>query len=542
MDNKIDAISSESYERYLIDCEKYGVTNTVSSEDFDMLKDPAFRLRFINPASVMQGLGSIATKNRDRLVRAATQGPASLRDEAIKVILDEGVKQAKSIKFGKGDDSSIPSSDSPGDSPNNRLLGKYDVRPIKAEFKPGILNRSYTSDVNLPTSGYATTHILGLRVDIPEDADLAFYFDNTLIPWLQQKAQSSVNFRIDPFYMSTTRVRKYLKDCCKALNAYYFYTSLISYAILPNNRDLGILALRNMISVQDVDYLNQLKQLLSSIPIPPNLNTACFFMNQTFMDSSDGDGLFKFMPVSFNTTTDANGVVTGFSNTNSLVLTDCITSLNTSDNRELASLLNRIAPSWINPNIYEPSSVPMFSKTALTVFANSAHYYWWAGANYAGRTASDKDTVIEFISMDPMLDGAALALTPRLLSGGGIVPQLSKPVNSITTISSINYSTNRFSYVYSGTANTYQWRPSNRGIESAFGRQELSRAFQNTEYYAKLPGSLRLSNMTINTMQESVKDMLSWMMSIESIPNSKIKNNNWSKRKSTTSDEVIEKG
>lgn len=475
-------------------------------------------------------------------MRAASQGPIPLRDEAIKIVLEEGINQAKSIKFNKGSEDGTPKSDLPGDGPSNRLLGNYDVTPIKAEFKPGILNRSYTSDVNLPTQKYATTHLLGAAVTIPEDGAIAFYFDNTLIPWLQQKAQSSVNFRIDPYYINKDRVRKYLKDLAKALNAYYFFTSLISYCIVPNNRDLGLTALRNMISVQDVDYLNQLKQLLSSIPIPPNLNTACFFMNQTFMDSSDGDGLLKFMPISFDTTTDSNGTVTGFSGANSLILTSCITDLNGTENRELASLLNRIAPNWINPTIYEPSSVPMFSKTALTIFANFAHFYWWNGANYLGPVWADADSVVAYLSMDPNLDGAALALTSQIISGSNVIPALCRPINSIATISGSNYNTNRFSYVFSNSTNTYVWRPSNRSIESAFGRPERSRAYQNTEYYAKLPGSLRLTNLTVNTMQESVKDMLSWMMSIESIPNSKIKNNSWSKRKSTTSDERVNNG
>lgn len=539
MDTLFKGISLDSYESYLYDCEKYGVTNVLSLEEFNSINDPNFSLRFVNPANVITGLGAIATKNRDRIVRAASQGPIPLRDEAIKIVLEEGINQARSIKFNKGSEDGTPKSDLPGDDPSNRLLGNYDVTPIKVEFKPGILNRSYTSDVNLPTQRYATTHLLGAGVTIPEDSAIAFYFDNTLIPWLQQKAQSSVNFKIDLSYISKDKVRKYLKDNAKALNIYYFYTSLISYCVVPTNRDLGLTALRNMISVQDVDYLNQLKQLLSSIPIPPNLNTACFFMNQNFMDSPDGDGLFKFMPISFNTNTDSNGTVTGFSGSNSSVLTSCITDLNSTDNREIASLLNRIAPNWINPKIYEPSSVPMFSKTALTVFANFAHYYWWGGANYVGPVAANADTVVSYLSMDPNLDGAALALTSQII-GSEVIPCLCRPINSLTTLSSVNYSTNRFSYVYSTSTDSYVWRPSNRSIEAAFGRPERSRAYQGTEYYAKLPGSLRLSNLTINTMQESVKDMLSWMMSIETIPNAKIKNNNWTKRKSTTSDERVD--
>lgn len=546
MDNILnDDLTLSSYDKYLLDCAKFNVSSTLTETEFINVKEKNFKFLPTNPVTMAMGIAALANKHRDRLLKAASTSGEALRNEGVKILLDEGINKVKSIKFNSGGgagnkNSDVPSNGGDSVSESNRLMGIYTVKPIKAEFNPDILNRAYTSDVNLPTGQYSTTHLTGYCSQIPNDSATIFYFDNVLVPWLQQRAQSSVNFRIDLSRITADKVRTYLSNINDALNAYYFYASLISYVNLPQNKDQGLIALRKMISVDDLDYLNQLKQLLSSIPIPPNLNTLCFFMNQNFQDSEDGDGLLKFMPISFNTSTDANGTVTGFSGTDSAVLKNLITNLNSIDNRELASILVRIAPNWINPTIFDPSSVPIFSKTALTIFANCSKFYWWNGSNYSGNVVATKDTVVEYVSLDPNLDGAALALSSVILNLVGQYPSMARYVNSSTILSGTSYLCNRYSYVYSSSGDNYIWRPSNRQIESAFGRMERSRAYQNVEYYAKLPGSIRLSNLTSNTMNESAKDLLSWCMSIDTIKKTTSKNSKWSQRKSTTTDKVEE--
>lgn len=533
MDNKYTE-PIVTYADYLKSCEVFGVTFPLSEEEFN-----GNMVRFINVPGIISGANNMILRNGPRLMNAANKGADALKSEAIKVLLDEGLSQAKSILVEKGGGGGgLPNANSDGGSPNS-LRGDYVTNPIKMEFNPGIVNRSYTSIVQLPNQDYSTTHLLGLKLQIPDDADTQYYFTNVLVPKLQQRAQATVNFRVSLTQMTSPIIQTYLNDCLTARQVLFFFTSLISYGSIPTNRDAGLLALRQMITVEHVNELNQLREILLARPCPPNLNTLTFFMSQTFQDSPDGDGLFKFMPISFATTTDVDGTVSQFaaSSLGVSVIKDCINRLNLSDNAELASILTRIAPDWTKPVIFDPSGVPVYSKMASTIFANAPHTYWWNGANYLGPIVPSKDTPSAYISLDPNLDGAALGMWATFISGSRF-PSFVIPVSSQTTIGGNTFNTNRLSFVFSSSSNTYIWRPSNRQIESAFGRMERVRAYQGNYYYAKLPGSLRLSNMTPNIANESAKDLLSWCMSIDTLQRKAPKSKKWTERGTTTRDEV----
>lgn len=300
-------------------------------------------------------------------------------------------------------------------------------------------------------------------------------------------------------------------------------------------------SLRAMISASDIDYLTQLNGLLRSTPIPPNLNSTVFFFNQTFTDGPIGEGNFKLMPISFNTTADTiNGEVTGFNGNDSAVIKSAIERLNTNDNRKIGSLFARIAPAWVNPVIYDPSAVPLYSKTACTVFANAYHRYWNAGTQYEGPVTTDDNSLLHYTSFDAQLDGIALACNTVSISGyfANIRPSMMKCISSLMVNGATNWYTNRFSYIWSTSLNRNAWFPSNLRIESTFSRMERSRAYLGTIYFGRLNGSISVSGVTRAVCNESAKDLLSWMMSIETIPNSKKSSGEHKYRRSTTKDKV----
>lgn len=534
--NSAKLINDLTYDDYVNDCLLNG-SEPMPIDDFNDVKSGK-ALRFINPGMV-GNLGrlaaNVAIKNSDKLIAAAQEGPSKLSKVSMELLKEEGMNKAKSILFdGKssiggdgGSNSGSGGNSSSGSNNPNNLLGDYAVNPLKMDFKPGIKNRSYTSVLNDPTPYYATTHLTGYKVQIPDDNESNFYFNNVLVPWLQQAAQSAVGFRVDFSILTAANIKQYLNDVLNALNIVYFYTSVLSYAAIPSNRDMGMLNLRSMISASDIDYLLQLKQLLGGLPIPPNLNTLAFFMNQTFADAEDGDGIFKFVPIPFKSST--TDTVTAFAD-NSFHIVSAIGTLNSSNNRQVASILIRVSPSWINPIIYDPASVPVFSKTALTVFANCYHRYFSGSANFLGPILPDQISTWAFLSFDSNLDGAALALSSaKLSSPDQNMPSIGTAVSTNHVISGANLFSNRYSYVSSG--GNLVWRVSNANIESAFGRQERSRAYLATNYYAKLPGSFRLTNLNVNTVNESAKDLLSWMCSINMIQKQQ-KSGGWSKGKS----------
>lgn len=535
MDQITDVEIISDYQEYVSSCRKNGVTNIESEAVWRDNINTKGLPRFV-PGIVAAGR-DLLMKNKQKVITAAMGGPKSLLKTTVDILKEEGISKAKSFVFegggsGNKDDGGIPGGSTGGQGVKGGLLGDYTPLPMKAEFRPGLVNRAYISLVNDPTNRYATTHILGVGATMPTDVDSTNYFSRVLVPVLQQKAQSTVNFKIDLNYLNTTKLTKYFNDVMYALNVVYFNTSLISFASIPNNRDIGMLALRDMISADDIDYLQQLKQLLGSIPIPPNLNTLIFFLNQNFRDSETGDGLFKLMPMSFNDTNDTAGVVSGFNGTNSSAIITAITNLNASDNREIASILLRIAPNWMMPTIYDPSVSTVYSKLALTVFSNSVHKYYNGTTPYAGPLALTSDAPLQYLSFDPDIDGAALALSTYYVGStvatATITPSLMYIVSSRMLVSGSAFYTNRFSYVLRTSDNTFVWRESNRSIEAAFGRQERSRAYLGTEYYAKLPGTIRYNGLTPDILNESVKDMLSWILSFDTIKSQKTGGKSWS--------------
>lgn len=541
MDQSTSGELINDYQSYVDSCTRNGVTNIESESTWtDNQLNPNTRLAFIPSLPGIAAMGrDILMRNRNKIASAAASGPKMLLSTSIEILKEEGINKAKAFVFeGMGGGNSIkggvPSTPSNSDGSRSGLLGDYTPLPMKAELKPGLVNRAYISLVNDPTNKYATTHILGYGLTMPTDTPTTQYFDRVLVPVLQQKAQASVNFRIDLSILTTAKVTKYLNDVTNALNIVYFNTSLLSYASIPNNRDVGLLALRSMITADDIDFIQQLQQHLGSIPIPPNLNTTAFFLNQNFRDSEVGDGIFKLMPISFNDTSNTSGVVTGFNGTNSSALTACLTALKAPDNREIASVLLRIAPSWMRPVVYDPPATTVYSKLAMTIFANSVHKYYNGSDQYAGPLVNTEDDPLLFLSFDPEIDGVAMALCNHLigtnLATSIVQPSLGMPVSTRMTVSGLAYYSNRFSYVLRSSDSAMVWRESNRSIEAAFGRQERSRAYLGTEYYAKLPGSLRYNGLTSSILNESVKDMLSWILSMDTIKSQKTSGKSWNKR------------
>lgn len=532
MDLSTDGEIISDYESYVKSCLKNGVTYIAAPEDWPT---PSPKLRFM-PGVVAMGR-DLLMRNKGKLANAAVQGPQALLKASVEVIKDEGISRVKSFVLnggagGKGNDG-LPSPGNDNMGVKNSLLGDYTPLPMKVELKPGLVNRAYRSLVNDPTSRYATTHLLGIKLGLPTNDSTENYFNRVLVPNLQQKAQSTVNFKVDLNTLSAAKLTTYINDVTAALNICYFNTSLLSYASIPNNRDVGLLALRNMITANDIDFIQQLQQLLSSIPIPPNLNATCFFMNQNFSDSEFGDGIFKLMPISFNDTTNTDGVVTGFNGVDSAAINASLLALNTSNNREIASVLLRIAPGWMNPTIFDAPVIPVYSKLACTIFANSNHKYYNGSVQYTGPIVADIYQPISYLSFEDNIDGAALALSSHYVGSAAAnvaIPSLASTASTRMTVGTTSFYCNRFSYVLRSSDDKLVWRESNRSIESAFGRLERTRAYLGTEYFAKLPGAVRYNGLTPDTLNESVKDMLSWLLSYDTIKSQKSGGKSWSNK------------
>lgn len=273
-----------------------------------------------------------------------------------------------------------------------------------------------------------------------------------------------------------------------------------------------------MLTTTDLDLLEQIRDMLPAFPIPPNLNSLCFWLYQNFTDGFNGQNLIKFMPVGFNDTSDVYSTATGFTGTNSIVLKNLITNINTSDNMQLASLLTQVVPSWLKPNIMDPSPIPVYSSYFSTVFANAHYNYAHGGNTYQSPVYADND-IVNFISFDEVLDGLVLGLTSENVNTtGSFKPGLGFLVNTaVTQAGNICY-TNRWSYVYKASINVYMWQPSNYSKESAMGRPDRGRVWGDIPFYSVLANSIPVKGVSIVIIRESAKSIVNWMLSLDSIP------------------------
>lgn len=409
-------------------------------------------------------------------------------------------------------------------SPAN-LIGAYETNPLSIELRPNLPAGVYSDTVNYPVNFAVFSHITGFKLQFDVlDTGTKFFFDNVLIPALQNRAQASVNFKVDLSLLSSVKLINYFNCLVNLLSAYYFCTSILAYCNIPTNKDRGMFALRGMITATDIDYLNQIRQLIQSYPVPPMLNDLIFFLYQTFTDGPNGQMILKFMPLAFNDTGE-NNAATGFLGSNGSVLSTIMTNMNSADNLQISSLLTQITPSWVKSTVHDPSPVPLYSAGFSTLFANAGHTYFSSGQIFGPNVPSDESQVF-YLSLDDKLDGLILGLSCVFNNSVTVYRTgLSGPVNTLCYDGANRRFTNRWSYVYKTAVNTYQWLPSNANIESFIGRPEVARAYLSTYYYGMIPNSINVRGVSVNVIRESAKSVISWLMSIDTIMSQKTNRN-----------------
>jgi len=544
--------SLEKYNEYLV---SQGESPIIQEQFDEIFGSPKLRTAFAGSIFVPTSSPLSGIVNKDNVIKvvAATMkdGLNGAASAASTILQEQGINFLRgSINFPSAQGSKQPKTGTtsstvppegaanvppPGGSPMetaNSLLGSYEVNPLKIELKPGIKNRIYSNTYNAPTQYETYCHITQARVDfVSMDDSLQFFIDNILIPELSARAQLNVNFNVDTTLL-VNYLNQYLNNLTYALNLYYFNTSIISYCNIPGNPDMGMKSLRSMISTVDIDYLQQLKQLLLNLPIPPNLNSLIFFLNQNFTDGDNGQTILKLMPTGFNASTSDAFIVSGFnggsdaaSNKISLV----IKSLSEVNLIKLASILTRICPNWINSRVYDASPTLLYSKTFLTIFSNAPYIVSnSAGTDFwYGPTVTNESTIVDYNCFDNMLDGVAIALHSDYISGINTrtYPAFLSPMYSTITTGGYTRKYNRFTFSYSTSLADAFWRPSSKYIESAFSRPDRFKIYNDTYYNTRIANAFIVQGLNIKIMREAAKDLLHWVMSFESFISQKFKSN-----------------
>lgn len=525
----------KDYQKYKLECESLG-SQPLSEEEY-ITGD----VKFMPPGPAVSGLaGNILTGLAQNFASRLTKGEsiapalrASLIEEGFKVganISPEAIRITLGDKFNSSSGSSgggnSPSSTESNSGNSNNLLGSFQTNSVNIDLNTNINSRVYCDPYNYPINGRTSyLHLTNSRLSFKDASDYIKQFTSqVLIPYLQNKAQLSVNFMINVSTISYENVRDYLDLVAEALQVYYFYTSVVSYTSIPNNPDRGMFALRAMISADDLDYLSQLRMLLRALPIPPNLNKMCFFLMQTFCDGPSSQGLVKFMPIPFNANYQTN-TVTGFGGTNSSVLTSLITRISNANTSGIVPLLTRILPTWVSEDIMDPAPVPVYSADFLTVWGNAPYCLVGNGVVLYGPLVDNANEMLtSYNSFSPNPDGFVIGLGSACVSPSAgtsfnnlvWVNNLLKMVPTSSVWSGSTYFANRASFIQTSSG-TFEFQFSNNQIEAAFGRPESRRVNGYVAYFSRPADTYNIANVNANLFNFVGRDLVTWMLSLDSI-------------------------
>lgn len=320
---------------------------------------------------------SYATDRASRLISAATSGNASDVMSELQDILDTGGNVINVIKgtAGSNDGSSVP----PGivaSGGNMKYASHHQLnlepKPVEVSLNTGI-ETNFFSPYDLDTVTYfSPMHLSHAKLKFSKlavNSKMSNYFAYVITFWFQIAAQRNVAFNVNAATNFTTaNLLLYLDAITDALQIYYFYTSIITYCSNINNGNAAMRSLRAMMLADDMDYLVMIRDRLARMPIPPNLKTFLFWMNQTYQESSmPGSPIIKTMPMPFATTSDVNYAFTAL---NSNYVTGVFTALGSDTVNNIANLLAKIVPEWTKQPLDAPSSVALHDPQFTTLFAN----------------------------------------------------------------------------------------------------------------------------------------------------------------------------
>lgn len=466
--------------------------------------------------------GSIA-----KLINAV---PDEIKSQAYTYVTDKG-EQLLRRKFagsGKGDrnktrmygGSNGSSNDNNGGGSGGHSSGyalSKAPNPLKTSLDTGITPNTYTSDyLDAQENACSPLHLSGALIQIPSTGTnkLFEYFKSVIAFDIQTKAQANVGFNLNiATDFTPTAILTAVNALLNALQVYFFYMSIVSYHSDPSNKNEGMIFLRTQMTSQFLESLEILGRRLADTPCPPKLYELVRYMSATYI-SGDNQGapLIKTVPHYLN----------GPNIVNYSAITGALDAMKDDTNNKIYSLLRRAVPQWNPKVLYDVTPTPILDLNFITIFSNLPFSNFGAViAYYPQVTAST--IPIAYNSYTNTLDGVAFALCgARDTVANEWIPGLVKPPAGNGNVNTDN---SRMSFYQVG---------GNKAFFDVKDYPFLCRSRQETYYNiteaavssCHLFGADRCLNVTADTIRETSMKSLDYLMSAETIPNSKSGSNN----------------
>lgn len=381
-------------------------------------------------------------------------------------------------------------------------------RPKNIHLNSGIKPNTFSNDYMTPIEGacsplHASVHSLQLPVNSSNPLN-AYFLDNICFD-LQSRAQENVGFQVDIATVFTTgNILTAYSAALYALQAYFHYTSILSYEIDSRNQNAGMSYARSMIDAQCLSDLAQLGRKIQDLPIPPRMVEWVRYMCGNFYSGdSQGSPIIKIFPSVDTLDSDLESP--------SWPAT-ALAALNTDANNKVFTLLRRCVPAWRVGDLYSCYPTPIYDKQFLTIFANLSNFNWVSGALNRTNTVADLNTATNYNTFTNMLDGLAFSMSNVYVTSiGASVPALTQPAG--TTALTLD---NRFSY-YS-VSNVKSFYPVVSYPFLALSRSESSVTIGTTTYKPHIFGTDKCQNVTGSALLIAGQKTLDYLFDVNSIP------------------------
>jgi hypothetical protein len=269
-----------------------------------------------------------------------------------------------------------------GGSNYNRSGLSLNLKPVDVKFVTGIvpLYRPLYYLDGLHASAPLMMKIKNVYPDTPDQAGATvatFSGDPMINRYLSSKVEAdwvnlvSQKVRLNSFTNSLVNkehLLNYYRVISYSLAVLYYYRSIDAHFRLEENRNDGMIALYQTLSVSDLQLISILAQQLDSVPLDPMVNQFMFHLFDNYKQSElPGSALLKFMPIAFRPTQDNH-----FTDHMSGQVTACLDMLKSSKFRNFQQIYVQAFPDSVKTKTYSYSGVPKHDPNWTSCWVNSS--------------------------------------------------------------------------------------------------------------------------------------------------------------------------
>lgn len=211
----------------------------------------------------------------------------------------------------------------------------------------------------------------------------------------------------------------YMYTVCKAIQLYYLYDSIQVYVADPDNQNVALTDIYNVISPEGWNNFSRLKLDLSKHYMKPEMVNFLMFMYQHFTpDEGTPTTIYK---MSWNNLLNSGLTdVNRFRDGGEIVAT--LVQLNSATNLKIAAYMSRGFESWRIRELKASYSKPIYSKNFLTFWNNmNISFADLPGSNlFYSKIVIDRDTNYPYYLKEDDVDGVIYACNSLSLESGPV--------------------------------------------------------------------------------------------------------------------------